>query len=269
MGTAGRCHALFALLVALCSGCKEEGLAVGGKCQLSEHMELVGCIDDSTAARCVDLRLAAQPCRGLLGCKAAGPRGASCDDGLGRVGDPCVERSTPANAICAEDRSRKLVCREGKLAEGMLCRGPKGCNPAGLDAYPDSCDRTIARVFDSCREQSAVSLDNFGACSDDGKTVLECPGFRPDKFEVTRICSGPKGCTVEERIPMCDISVATLGDPCGKGDQDHLSCTPDGATVLRCDGGTWRSEGACGDGKRCKTGSGRVVLSQLCEPAER
>lgn len=260
---------LAALLVASSSGCKEEGVAVGDQCLLAEHLQLVGCIDEGTAARCVDLRVAAQPCRGLLGCKAAGARGASCDEGLGRVGDPCIERSAPANAICAEDRSRKLVCRDGKLAEGMLCRGPKGCNPAGLDAYPDSCDRTLARPGDPCREGSGVGLDNLGACSDDGKAVLECPGFRAGEFEVTRLCSGPKGCTVDERIPLCDISTATLGGPCGKGDRDHLTCTTDRTTVLRCDGATWKSEGTCGSGNQCKTGPGRVVLSQLCEPAPR
>lgn len=260
---------LVSLLLASLPACKDDGLAVGDKCLLAEHQQLVGCIDESTAARCVDLRLTAQPCRGLLGCKAAGARGASCDEGLGRVGDPCSEPSSPGNAICAEDRTHKLVCKDGKLAPGMLCRGPKGCNPAGLDAFPDSCDRTVARVGDPCREGAGVGLDNLGACSDDGKAVLECPGFHADKFEVTRICSGPKGCTVDERIPVCDISVATLGDPCGKGDEDHLSCSADGATVLRCDGGAWKSESACGEGKRCKTGSGRVVASQLCEPAPR
>ena len=249
--------------------CRREAPVVeGGSCRIEENGSLVGCVDPSTAAHCRDHRLSRFPCRGPAGCTKGSDRSASCDTSIGREGDPCAaETSGHPRAICSEDKRVKLACRDGRLVTSATCGGPKGCDPSGLDAYPESCDRTFVRVGDPCRHTGSYPMDRVPACSHDRKAVVECDKDRDGKFVMKRVCPGPKGCSIVEGLPSCDASVAALGSACGPGDENTLTCTMDGELVLVCDEGKWKKEGECPETTRCRRVPNRYAWKDFCEPA--
>lgn len=262
-----RCYPI--LLAVLCIvfplSCKEP-IVERGKCVSSES--LVGCKDPSTALRCVDLRLQALPCRGANGCKTAGERAASCDESIGHEGDRCQPASeveSEAYVVCTEDKQATLTCKDGALTRGMACRGPKGCVPGQLAAFPFACDRTIAKLGEPCKE--TFRFDYAGACSDDGKALLGCDKDERGKFALKLTCGGPKGCAVVAGEAACDRSAAVLGAPCGKDDENSQTCGEAGALVLSCRDGTWQKEHACGPKLTCVYRRHPTFPKDLCQPA--
>lgn len=253
--------ALSAFTLSACHGGGEDPR----KCAIAEEGKLVVCLDPQTAGLCTNLRTSSIPCRGKQGCRPAGERGASCDPSLGREGDPCfVDRafaSGPPGEVCSEDGKAKLVCREGKVALVELCRGAKACTTAPGAFSGATCDRTRAEVGDPCNHGS--HHEGMGTCSLDGKSVLQCDRDEDGKFAVSRVCSGPKGCTTVDSAPACDASVAEAGAVCGKDDQNRVTCGADG-TVVRCTDGTWKKERDCAKGTHCVANRQAFSADQLC-----
>src|ERR1700722_11176202 len=74
-----------------------------------------------------DLVWSGVPCKGARGCVGApGAAPPECDDTVGNEGDPCP-RSPPLDYACSADRTRALVCQDGRFALWRACRGPDGC----------------------------------------------------------------------------------------------------------------------------------------------
>jgi hypothetical protein len=261
---------LLSILCALVSLSCKEAIVEGGKCTLAEQGSLIGCKDPQAALRCDNLRLQALPCRGEMGCRTGGERGASCDESVGREGDPCQSeghRESREWVVCAEDKRATLICKDGKLVPGKRCGGKKGCVPRQLADYPDSCDRSIAKVGEPCRESR--NFDVIGACSEDGKAMLGCDKDERGKFEVKLTCNGPKGCSGEGSDIACDRSVATPGAPCGKDDERSSTCAVGGASVLQCEGGTWKKVLDCDAKSSCVYQRNSWLPKDLCRPAPR
>jgi hypothetical protein len=257
--------ALFLLAGAALSAC-HGGADEKSKCLIAEEGKLVTCLDPKAAGLCTNLRTSPIPCRGKQGCRPAGDREVSCDPSVGRVGDPCfvepVFGSSTPGEVCSEDGKSKLVCHEGKVALVELCRGAKACSTAPGAYSGASCDRTRAEVGDACNHGS--HKEGMGTCSVDGKSLLQCDRDEDGKFAVSRVCSGPKGCTTVDSYPACDVSTASTGAVCGKDDQSRLTCGVDG-TVIRCTDGTWKKERDCAKGTRCVANRQAFTPEQLCE----
>lgn len=251
-----RACALLACAALFCTvGCeKKKPPAVGQLCKFEDEGKTI-CADATKALVCDASRLVPIACLGPGGCSEK--NAIVCDATVGREGEPCAARGQYESSIlCSEDKKKRLECRAGRFVVHSLCRGPKGCDRANTNVLT-SCNRAIAQVGDPCNMHEH-DADDRRACSVDGKLVLACSASDKGVFEVASICTGPTGCTVgglggdlSIPIPVCDRSVATLGAACGAHDRSFRSCTPDGSSVLRCDGSTYVLEKACGPKERC------------------
>ena len=104
-------------------------------------------------------------CGGPKGCSTS--EGAiTCDESIGREGEPCSQGER-AHYACSADGPNRLVCAAGRWKLGSTCRGPKGC-----EAHSSlvACDDSIAQAGDPCVNEGD------SACSVDGKAVLACKG---------------------------------------------------------------------------------------------
>jgi len=124
-------------------------------------------------------------CRGPKGCEKGGLF-VKCDESLAAAGEPCGKEE---NYSCTQDKAAELKCVGGAWKQVGFCRGPKACEAK----FPFvNCDTTISNPNDPCEK------DGNAACSNDGKTILECKG---GKFVSKQKC--PKACKVEGIFIKC------------------------------------------------------------------
>jgi hypothetical protein len=261
-----RCSApALAIAVALAAlACARKPPKPGDVCKIEDEGTMV-CAGPTTALLCRGSRLVERACRGPGGCKGADH--ATCDMSLGREGDACTPPDLYAPIVCAEDEGAILVCKDGKLALDMRCRGPKGCNPKDMDsARKFACDRTIGEVGDACNVRG-WQADGLGACSVDKKASLVCDKDEKGKLIVKQVCGGT-GCEIRGLggdptipVPVCDRGNFAPGAPCGRDDGDECA---DASTLLVCNHATAKYESKpCGPKEQCKHDPG---FTAWCRP---
>jgi hypothetical protein len=161
-----------ALLVGALLACKSSPKA-GESCKNEGE---ASCQDKGMIVTCKSGKWETVACKGPEGC---GEQGAivKCDETLAVVDDPCGSQ-TGDHYSCSTDKKQQLKCEAGKWKMVGKCNGPKGCEAK----FPFvNCDNSVSSAGDPC------SKDGDAACSDDGKSILEC---KNGKFEATQKCDG-------------------------------------------------------------------------------
>jgi hypothetical protein len=205
------------------AGCQEVGGVVS--CDNSVAAVGDGCNTPDDAACSLDYKAGllckggvfaiAETCKGPGACKTAGDV-ITCDNDISDPGDPC---RTPGDYACTRDRGLVLRCDGGKMTPLNTCRGPKACtiiNHPAENSVEFACDDSIAVVGDPC------DTNGEEACTTDKKSILVCDA---NKFAKPRACSGPAGCTYEEK-------------------SDSYSCDQGGAAATRPDEGDSKAGGS-------------------------
>jgi hypothetical protein len=185
-------------------GCKPSGAAVA--CDNSIAAVNDGCDTPGDAACSADGKSAlictggvfgvGETCKGPGGCKTSGDT-ITCDNDISDPGDPC---RTLGDYACTSDKAMVLRCDANKMTSLNTCRGPKAC---GIVPVPSQnkvefvCDDSIAMEGDAC------DTNGEEACSVDKKSMYVCT---VNKFANPKACSGPNGCTYEEKFDRyaCD-----------------------------------------------------------------
>jgi len=223
---AGR--AAFVLLAALAISAVGCGKRAGGSCKPGESL----CVDKDNALSCQAGKLVPVGCHGPLGCTRFGER-ASCDDSIAAPGDACIGL-TEEEFACSADRRRALLCKAGRFAPHLECRGKGGCTLLGQQI---SCDTSVAARGDPCKVQGA------SACTEDQKELVVC---RDGKFVAYRHCRGQYGCYTKGDAPACDETLSLEGDPCGL--DGYVVCSVDKKSELVCQSGSFVRTRACKKG---------------------
>ncbi len=220
------------------SGCKK---GEGSSCKGTEST----CLDKNTALACHSGKFAKVACRGPLACTKFRDH-ANCDDSLASDGDACMGEDEDEYA-CTPDKKRALVCKQGRFARHLECRGKGGCSLLGRTI---SCDTSVAVIHDPCKSPGAV------ACAEDQKHMLIC---REGEFALHRFCRGQFGCHMKGDTPTCDETLAVEGDPCGLA--GYVVCSVDGQSELVCQGGRFQKSRSCRK-------SGCVVTNRAGRPID-
>jgi hypothetical protein len=158
--------------------------------------------DKRSQLACVDRRLAVErECKGPEGCRASG-----CDQSIGDVGLPCLQRelgacSSDGKAVLrcapAEDRKGLVGETDGRFQIALECPTKNGCKRERIGTttrYEPRCD------FSGAVEGSACGKSNSGSevCGPDGKSILRCnAGGQFETFkkcEQSRCVPGNVGC---------------------------------------------------------------------------
>jgi hypothetical protein len=181
-----------------------------------DKKEMVYCTDGVTR------RVA---CLGKKGCRPNN-KDILCDQAIATVGEAC-EKNVVA---CNTDGKTFLRCREGKLAEERLCRGPKGCSESSAGEV--LCDDSVAELGDACDDGRFV-------CSGDHRSVLLCLA---GKYAPYHTCRGERPCETKRNEVTCDMHLADVGDPCHG---EVSACTVDGKKMLDCKEGKFAVRGPC------------------------
>lgn len=226
---------IVSLLLAAC------GKRAGGSCKPGEST----CLDKGKALACQGGKFAEVACTGPLGCNKLQDH-AICDDSVANEGDGCMADADDEYA-CTPDKKRALLCKGGRFALHLECRGKGGCSLLGRSV---SCDTSIAEQGDPCKVQGSQ------ACTGDQKRMVIC---RDGKFALHRYCRGQHGCQARDDAPACDETLSLEQDPCGLPGQ--IVCSVDGKTELVCQGGMFVRSRAC---KK----SGCTVTSRPGRPIE-
>lgn len=205
----------------LAAGCKKKA---GGSCKGAEST----CVDKTTAIACRGGTFVEVACPGPLGCSKYQDH-ANCDTSVANAGETCMGEDD--EYACSPDKKHALVCKGGKFAPYLECRGKAGCAMLGRTV---SCDTSVAEKGDPCNTQGAV------ACGGDQKHMLIC---RDGKFDIYRYCRGQYGCFNKGETPSCDLTISLAGDPCGIPGQ--VVCSEDGKTELVCQGGVFTKSLTC------------------------
>jgi hypothetical protein len=200
-------------------GCQQSGNTVS--CDNAIAAVGDGCNTPDDAACSMDYKAAllcksgafalAETCKGPGACKVAGDT-ITCDNDVSDPGDPC---RTPGDYACTGDRGSVLRCDSGKMSVLNTCRGPKACsivNHATENKVEFVCDDSIANDGDAC------DTNGEEACSMDKKSILVCSS---NKFGKPKACTGPAGCTYDEKFDRytCDQGAeADSGDAGAAGD---------------------------------------------------
>jgi hypothetical protein len=221
--------------LALAAGCTKKE---GGSCKDNEGT----CIDRTTALACHNGKFVKVACAGPQGCAKYRDR-ASCDTSVASLGDPCMGEDD--EYACSPDKKRAFVCKDGRFALHLECRGNAGCSVSG---HAVSCDQSIAAKGDPCKTEGAV------ACGEDMKHMLVC---RVGKFELHRYCRGEYGCFLKGETPSCDATLSLPGDPCGIPGQ--VVCAIDGKSELVCQGGVFTKSLSCKNGCTVTNRPGRPI----------
>jgi hypothetical protein len=194
-------------------GCKQSGAAV--TCDNSVAAVHDGCDTPGDAACSTDSKNAlictggvfglGETCKGPGGCKISGDT-ITCDNDISDPGDPC---RTPGDYACTSDKALVLRCDANKMTPLNTCRGPKACGIVPLPAQNKVefvCDDSIAMEGDAC------DTNGEEACSMDKKSMYVCTA---NKFTNPKPCSGPAGCTYEEKFDRygCDQGTADAPSP--------------------------------------------------------
>jgi hypothetical protein len=172
------------------------------------------------------------PCKGARGCAKSGDVD-ECDDTVAQDGDPCP-RNPPLDYACTQDRTKALVCKDGRFGLWRACRGPDACLVEG--GRNVRCDTTLGEPGDPCGQQGTY------ACSVDHLWMLSCDGAT---LGPASSCRGPDGCRPQRssRKVDCDDGVALEGDPC---DQDkRITCALDHKAELVCIHGKYAKKRDC------------------------
>lgn len=201
------------------------GKSTGGKCKVGESV----CSNKEVALACHGGKFVEVACRGPLGCTRYQER-ANCDDSVANEGDACMG-ATEEEYACSVDKSRALLCKNGRFERYLECRGPSGCALLGQQV---SCDTSVAQKGDPCKVQGA------SACSVDQKEMFVC---RDGKFASYRFCRGLHGCWRKGDAPACDETLSLDGDPCGIA--GYVVCSVDGKSELVCQGGRFTTARTC------------------------
>lgn len=258
-----RIHLAFALFSFALLACEAKKPKAGDVCKIEENGSSV-CADEKTALTCQAGKRIELPCRGAKGCVAG-----TCDTSLSREGDRCIPVTDYVGGtarVCSEDKASVLRCTDGKLELDLRCRGPKGCDPAQshLERSVDlACDRTVGEVGDPCNTRGWAS-EAIGACGVDKKSVVVCDKDENGKLVLSRVCAGPKGCTVgilsntTIPAPVCDRGPVVAGGACGK--DDAAECSADAKQLLSCDRATGKYAGQpCAANETCVHPDGLVA----------
>jgi hypothetical protein len=177
----------------------------------------------------------AETCKGPKGCAEVEGK-VACDSSRADLGDPCVNINA---LICSTDQKTQLKCEGGKLAYFTRCGGVELCtsNEKG-EAF---CSHPYGEVGDPCKE--------YGACTDDQKAELVCVG---GKLANGNPCRGEEKCTPRSAGPVCDRSVANIGDACDeKNPELAVACTDAKDTILVCKNGKLVQGPKCGGEGHC------------------
>jgi hypothetical protein len=161
------------------------------------------------------------PCLGARGCTHHSEAD-DCDDTIAADGDRCP-RNPPLDYACTADRTRALVCKDGRFTLWRDCRGPDGCQI--VDGRNVHCDTTLGQPGDPCAQQGTY------ACAVDKQTMLVCDG---NTLQAASSCRGPGGCNVhpDTRKVDCDDAVALEGDSCDQ--PKRIACAVDRKSELVC-----------------------------------
>ncbi|HLK40031.1 MAG TPA: hypothetical protein VKU41_24915 [Polyangiaceae bacterium] len=215
-------------LLAAASACRSRP-AAGEKCRVPDQLV---CTATNRALVCNGATWSEVPCKGPRGCMRAGDAD-ECDDTLAVDGDLCP-RNPPLDYACTADRTKALVCKEGKFGLWRACRGPDACQIVGDRSL--HCDTTLGAPGDPCAQQGTY------ACSVDGTLMLLCDG---SALGPVSSCRGPEGCHIERdsRKVDCDDAVALEGDPCDQ--PNRITCAIDRKAELVCDGKRYARKRDC------------------------
>ena len=224
--------AAIAFLFIAVAGCGEPKPVIGKLCKRDAQPV---CDGTSKKLACIDAHWFEVPCRGEKGCFGAP---AQCDATVAKPGDACIAAASGDTEACSEDRGEVLVCEDRAFAPARPCRGPKRCAPE----WPSKieCDETVGTRDEPCSRQESRPL----SCSADGKAVLECDwaptgtrrrGRTDGVLRLQTECPTPAGCKQGKDWAYCDFTGATVGTPCGKGNQNRVFCSPDKKAVLKCE----------------------------------
>jgi hypothetical protein len=171
----------------------------GGSCWPFE----TACIGKATALKCHEEKFVKVACKGPRGCVEAGDRRPlRCDTSVASLGDPCMGEDN--EYACSPDKKRAFVCKHGRFALHLECRGNAGCSISYQGYHGVSCDQSIAVEGDPCETDGTV------ACSEDMKHMLMC---RMGRFELRSYCRGKLGCFMKGETPSCDTTLSLAGDP--------------------------------------------------------
>lgn len=188
-------------------------------------------VDHASMLRCTNGRFAVvSACRGPAQCHVepsllTGGEDVQCDLSRAVAGDPCTA-GNEGNHACSVDGTQWLVCRQGRFAADLLCRGPNHCTVTltGPNQTATHCDDSLAVAGDAC----PASSENDHACSLDGSVDLVC---RNGRMEIDRPCRGARRCHVEGETVRCDGSLVEPGDVCSG---EAHRCSMQGGNVLHC-----------------------------------
>jgi hypothetical protein len=128
-------------------------------------------------------------CTGPKACELQGLF-VKCDQSIATEGDPCEVAKGDKSFACTADKKSELVCTEGSWKLAAKCGGAKGCEVQGLFV---KCDNSVAAVGDRC------SKSGDAACSDDGKSILQC---KDGQYVVDEPCRTGR-CTVDGMFIKC------------------------------------------------------------------
>ena len=218
-----------AVVFLLFASCKP---SVGGSC--SE--DATDCASATSHFVCLAGHWALETCKGPKGCAITDGK-LACDATKGDEGDPCTVTN---RAVCTSDGKAKVACIEQKLKFVTKCGGVEGCTSDERgEAF---CSHPYADPGDPCKEGE-------GACSNDQTYDLVCKG---GKMERRFDCHGEEKCTPRSAGPVCDRSVAKIGEPCDEKDPElSIACAPDSTTVLVCKGGKLEQGPMCRGEYKC------------------
>ncbi len=198
-------------------GCKPSGGAA--TCDNSVAAVNDGCDTPGDAACASDMKSAlicsrgvfgiGETCKGPGGCKISGDT-ITCDNDISDPGDPC---RTIGDYACTSDKGMVLRCDANKMAALNTCRGPKACGivPRPAEAKVEFvCDDSLAMEGDAC------DTNGEEACSMDKRSMYVCTA---NKFANPKPCTGPTGCTYEEKFDRygCDQGAAAPANAGGAG----------------------------------------------------
>lgn len=232
--------ALFAtaLAVTISASCKPKP---GDECK-GDAKE---CDSPTSHLVCLGGHYVAETCKGPKKCAVEDGK-VACDASRADIGDPCA---TTNKSVCTSDAKARVKCESGKYAFVTHCGGVENCtSDDNGDAF---CSHPYADEGDPCKEGE-------GACSNDQTFDLACQG---GKMAKNHVCRGEEKCTPRSSGPVCDRSVALVGEPCDEKDPElAVACAPDLASILVCkgvklaQGPTCRGEFKCGVARYGKDG---------------
>ena len=220
-------------------------LVPGGPC-VTEGKEK--CLSKTDALACHGGAWEALTCKSAEGCSNVKGED-QCVQTTVQENDTC---NLPGDFLCRADGTAMLTCvkenHRWTLSQG--CLGERKCT---LEAKKVTCDNSLAKLDDACREDG-----DYACALPDQKTALAC---KQGKFVLASHCKGPKGCRIGGDKASgfkveCDDSIAFEGDVCEK--EGHFSCASDATRILVCKGGKMVADDKCKHREKCSVRGAQV-----------